>query len=104
MHRPWSSRCSPKDRSASSASVGTHSANHFYDLSLSNMDWDDLSPEQQRHLEAEAAEFERQLARVNVDLHAASPHMHELEPPRRQEVAGDGNSESYMIAFTVDHS
>jgi hypothetical protein len=66
------------------------------------MDWDDLSPEQQRHLEAEAAEFERQLARVNVDLRAASPHMHELEPPKRHDVADDENS--YMITFTVDHS
>ena len=47
------------------------------------MDWDDLSPEAQRQVEAEAAEFERQLARVGVDLRMASSHMH--KPDRRSD-------------------
>lgn len=68
------------------------------------MEWHELSPEEQREVEAEQVDFERQLARVGVDLRAASPHMHELEEPVRQAVAGDEDSESYIISFTVDVS
>lgn len=66
------------------------------------MDWDDLSPEAQRQVEAEAAEFERQLARVGVDLRMASSHMHKPEPPERRDFAGDENSATYLIGFTID--
>ena len=68
------------------------------------MEWDDLTPEQQRQVEADHAEFERQLARVAVDLRAASRRMHQIEPPRRSEVTIDGDEESFMETFTMDFS
>lgn len=68
------------------------------------MDLHELSPEQQQRIEADHVELEQHLARVGVDLRAAFPQMHEFAPPREEQLAGDENSESYMIAFTIDHS
>ena len=53
---------------------------------------DEMSPEQQRDAEAMHVEFEQQLARVGVDLRAASLPMNELEEPVRQDVVGDEDS------------
>jgi hypothetical protein len=69
-----------------------------------DMDEDDLSPEQRRHLEALHAEFTQQLARVGVDLRAASPHMHETAPPVRHEVSTDDSSDTFTMTFTLDVS
>ena len=49
------------------------------------MNWDHLSPEAQRQVEGEAAQFERQLAHISVDLRMASSHMHKPEPPERRD-------------------
>lgn len=68
------------------------------------MEWDELTPEQQRQVEADHADFERQLVRVGVDLRAASPRMNEIEPPQRSEVSGDDGEESYTETFVVDVS
>jgi hypothetical protein len=68
------------------------------------MEWNELTPEQQRQVEADHADFDRQLARVGVDLRAASPHMNEIEPPRRSEITGGDGEESFTETFTVDFS
>jgi hypothetical protein len=69
------------------------------------MEWDDLSPEQQRRIEADEADLERQLIRVGVDLRAARPHMHELEAPTVEEIAGDESSEAFvLVSMSVDQS
>jgi hypothetical protein len=68
------------------------------------VEWDDLTPEQQRQVEADHADFERQLARVGVDLRAASPRMHEIEPPQTSEITGEDGEESFTETFTVDVS
>ena len=67
-----------------------------------DMEWDDLTPEQQRQVEADHADFERQLLRVGVDLRAASAHMNEIEPPRISEMSGEEGEESFTESFTVD--
>lgn len=70
------------------------------------MEWEELSPEQQRQLEADHADFERQLVRTAVDLRAASAHMHEIEEPRRREVDEDEDededTERFIMELTID--
>lgn len=68
------------------------------------MEWDNLSPEQRRHLEADHADFERQLVRTGVDLRAASPQLNEIEAPRRRDVAGVDGVETFLEEFTIDFS
>jgi hypothetical protein len=68
------------------------------------MEWDEPTPEQQKQVEADHVDFERQLARVAVDLRAASFTMNEIEPPQRSEITGDEGEESCIESFTVDVS
>jgi hypothetical protein len=50
--------------------------------------------------EALTADFLAQLARVGVDMRAASPRMHEIVPPEETENA-DGST---TVSFTIDAS
>jgi hypothetical protein len=69
------------------------------------MEWDDLTPEQQRQVEADHADCERQLVRVGVDLRLASPQMNEGEPPRQSEITTDDEGEeSFTETFVIDVS
>jgi hypothetical protein len=68
------------------------------------MEWDELTPEQQRQVEADHADYEVQLARVGVDMRAASARMNEVQAPRRSEITGEGDEESFTETFTVDFS
>jgi hypothetical protein len=65
---------------------------------------DQLSPDQRRDIAALVADFERQLARVGVDLGAAGSEMNELEAPKREPAEGDDLEESFTETFTVDVS
>jgi len=65
------------------------------------MNDEELSPEQQRTIEAFMADLEAQMARVGVDLKAAMQNINEVEAPRRSEVAADGSfTESHTIDLT----
>ena len=68
------------------------------------MAWDDLTPEQQRQVQADQADFEGQLQRVGVDLHAAWAQMNETEPPQVSEITGEDGEESCTETFTMDIS
>ena len=65
---------------------------------------DELSPEQRRDAEAFHAELDAQVKRVGVDLRAAMQDLHEVTAPVRSDVAGEGDSETYMMTFTIDLS
>jgi hypothetical protein len=69
-----------------------------------DMNEDDLSREQRRHVEALHTEFTQQLARVNVNLRAASPHMNEIAPTVREALLADDSSEAFSMTFTLDVS
>lgn len=69
-----------------------------------SIEWDDMSPEQQRAIEADHADFEVQLGRTDVDLRAASPRLHEIVAPKRGELTIEDDVESYTMSFTVDFS
>lgn len=70
------------------------------------MERNNLSPERQKQIETDQADFERQLVRTDVDLRAASPHMHEIKAPQRRDVTDDDSddSEAYITELTVDFS
>ncbi len=69
-----------------------------------SIEWDDMSPEQQRAIEADHADFEVQLVRTGVDLRAASPRLHEIVVPEQGEPTMEDDVESFTMSFTVDFS
>lgn len=68
------------------------------------MEWDELSPEQQREVEADQAEFELQLVRVGVDLRSVLARLHEIKAPTRQDLASGDDWATFRMSFTVDVS
>ena len=54
------------------------------------MNDDELSPEQRRDVDAFYAEYEAQLARVNVDMRDATPRMNEIAEPIISDVMAKG--------------
>ena len=59
-----------------------------------------LTPEQEAELAALAAEFERQIERVAVNLQAAFPRMREFAPPVERRLTDD----EFELSLTVDVS
>jgi hypothetical protein len=67
--------------------------------------WDDLSPEQQRQIEAEQVDLQRQLLRTGVDLSAAFGDLIRVEEPRREDRPSD-DADDDLVSYTVhiDHA
>lgn len=64
------------------------------------MNDNESAPEEQATIGALTVEFEQQLARVGVDLRAASPLMFENAPPVKRPVS----DLEYEMTFTIDVS
>ena len=69
--------------------------------SRTEMNEEELSPEQREHVEAMMADLGAQSTRVSVDLRAAMRDINEIEAPRIQE---DEGGESWTESFTIDLS
>ena len=64
------------------------------------MEESELTPEKEAELDALAAEFERQIERVAVDLQAAFPQMREFAPPVERRITDD----EFEVSLTIDVS
>ena len=68
------------------------------------MNEEDLTPEQQRHLEAFLADLERELARVGVDRTVAFRRLNKTIAPVVSDVRFEGGVETHTVSHSIDLS